>query len=78
MTAEMAKQPPNLDNLMNEGMLFVIDRMSHMLPDGPVGKRPVMIGRRKRSYDTIDKLMKRLDLIYNVMNAMNYVIIDIH
>jgi len=76
--AEMAKQPPNLDNLMNEGVAFVIERFSHMLPDCPVGKRPVMIGRRKRSYDTIDKVMKRLDLIYNVMNAMNYVIIDIH
>ena len=78
MMAEMAKQPPNLDNLMNEGVAFIIERFSHMLPDCPVGKRPVMIGRRKRSYDTIDKVMKRLDLIYNVMNAMNYVIIDIH
>ena len=26
MMAEMARLPPNLDNLMNEGIAFVIDR----------------------------------------------------
>ena len=37
-----------------------------------------MIGRRKASYDTIDKVMKRLDLIMNVMSAMDFIIVDIH
>ena len=37
-----------------------------------------MIGRRKAAYDTIDKVMKRLDLIMNVMSAMNFIVIDIH
>ena len=50
----MARQPPNLDNLMNEGIAFIIERYKSEIPDCPVGKRPVMIGRRKAAYDTID------------------------
>ena len=76
--AEMARVPPNLDNLMNEGIAFIIDRFKSEIPHCPLGQRPVMIGRRKASYNTIDKVMKRLDLIMNVMSAMNFVIIDIH
>ena len=77
MMAEMARVPPNLDNLMNEGIAFVIDRFKHKIPDCPIGQRPVMIGRRKPSYDTIDKVMKRLDLIINVMSAMNFIVVDV-
>ena len=77
MMAEMARQPPNLDDLMNEGIAFIIDRFKSEIPDCPVGKRPVMIGRRKPAYDTIDKVMKRLDLIMNVMSAMNFIVVDI-
>ena len=76
--AEMARVPPNLDNLMNEGIAFIIDRFKSQIPHCPVGQRPVMIGRRKATYNTIDKVMKRLDLIMQVMSAMNFVIIDIH
>ena len=76
--AEMARVRPNLDNLMNEGIAFIIDRFKSEIPHCPLGQRPVMIGRRKASYNTIDKVMKRLDLIMNVMSAMNFVIIDIH
>ena len=75
---EMARDPPNLDNLMNEGIAFVIDQFKDRIPQCPVGQRPVMIGRRKRSYDTVDKVMKRLDLVMNVMAAMNFVVIDLH
>ena len=78
MMTEMARNPPNLDNLMNEGIAFVIDQFKDRIPQCPVGQRPVMIGRRKQSYNTIDKVMKRLDLVMNVMAAMNFVIIDIH
>ena len=78
MMVEMARVPPNLDKLMNEGIAFVIDRFVHLLPDCPLGQRPVMIGRRKRAYDTLDKVMKRLDLIMNVMSAMNFIPIDVH
>ena len=73
----MARVPPNLDNLMNEGIAFVIDRFKSEILDCPLGQRPVMIGRRKPSYDTIDKVMKRLDLIINVMSAMRFIVVDV-
>ena len=77
MMVEMARVPPNLDKVMNEGIAFVIDRFKHQIPQCPVGQRPVMIGRRKRAYDTLDKVMKRLDLIMNTISAMNFIVIDI-
>ena len=75
---EMARVPPNLDRLMNEGIAFIIDRFKHQLPDCPIGQLPVMIGRRKAAYDTLDKVMKRLDLIVNVMSAMNFISVDVN
>ena len=78
MMAEMARVPPNLDRLMNEGIAFVIDRFKHQLPDCPIGQLPVMIGRRKAAYDTLDKVMKRLELIVNVMSAMNFISVDVN
>ena len=78
MMAEMAHPRPNLDKVMNEGIAFAIDRLKHQIPDCPVGERPVMIGRRKRAYDTLDKVMQRLDLIQKVLMAMNFVVVDIH
>ena len=78
MMVEMARQTPNLDRLMNEGIAFVIDTFKYRIPQCPIGQHPVMIGRRKASYDTVDKVMKRLDLIMNVMSAMNFIVIDIH
>ena len=78
MMAEMARVPPNLDKVMNEGIAFIIDRFKSEIPKCPLGQRPVMIGRRKRAYDTLDKVMKRLDLIMNVMASMNFIVIDIH
>ena len=78
MMAEMARQTPNLDRLMNEGIAFVIDQFQYRIPNCPVSQRPVMIGRRKAAYDTVDKVMKRLDLITNVMKAVNFIVIDIH
>ena len=79
MMAEMARVPPNLDNLMNECIAFVIDRFKEEIPDCPVGRRPVMIGRRKSTYNTIDKVMKRMDLIITAMDAMRLIhAVDIH
>ena len=78
MMVEMARVPPNLDRLMNEGIAFIIDRFRHQIPKCPLGQLPVMIGRRKRSYDTLDKVIKRLDLITETMGAMNFIIIDVH
>ena len=78
MMAEMARVPPNLDKVMNEGIAFIIDRFKSEIPQCPVGQRPVMIGRRKRAYDTLDKVMKRLDLIMNTISHMRFIVIDIH
>ena len=79
MMAEMARVPPDLDNLMNECIAFVIDRFKEEIPDCPVGQRPVMIGRRKSAYNTIDKVMHRLDAIINVMDAMRLIhVVDVH
>ena len=78
MMAEMARVPPNLDKVMNEGIAFIIDRFKSKIPNCPVGQRPVMIGRRKRAYDTLDKVMKRLDLIMNTISHMTFIVIDIH
>ena len=78
MMVEMARQPPNLDRLMNEGIAFVINTFKHQIPECPLGRLPVMIGRRKASYDTVDKVMRRLDLIMNTISAMNFIVIDIH
>ena len=75
---EMARVPPNLDKLMNEGIAFIIDRFKSEIPQCPVGQRPVMIGRRKRAYDTLDKVIKRLDLIMNTISHMRFIVIDIH
>ena len=75
--AEMARVPPNLDKVMNEGIAFIIDRFKSEIPQCPVGQRPVMIGRRKRAYDTLDKVMKRLDLIMNTILHMRFIVIDI-
>ena len=79
MMAEMARVPPNLDNLMNECIAFVIDRFKNEIPNCPVGQRPVMIGRRKPAYDTIDKVMRRMDLIITAMDAMRLIhVVDVH
>lgn len=53
MMVEIARSPVNLDNLMNEGMAFAIDCFKDRIPNCPLGRRPVMIGRRKPAYNTI-------------------------
>ena len=78
MMAEMSRVPPNLDHVMNEGIAFIIERFKKQLQNCTVGQYPVMIGQRKRAYDTLDKVMQRLDLIHNVMSAMQFIVIDVH
>ena len=74
---EMARVPSNLDKVMNEGIAFIIDRIKHQLPHCPLGQLPVMIGRRKRAYNTLDKVINRLDLIYNTMSTMKFIVLDV-
>ena len=79
MMVELARQPPNLDNLMNEGIAFAINRFEVTLPDCPMGRRSVMIGRRKRTYNTIDNVMGRLDRVMNVLETMRHIaIVNFH
>ena len=77
MMVEMARLLVNLDNLMNEGVAFAAQRFQYRIPHCPIGRRPVMIGRRKPSYNTIDRVMTRLNRIMNVLEAMNFIIIDV-
>ena len=73
MMVELARQPPNLDNLTNEGIAFAIGRFQVTIPDCPVGRRPVMIERRKRTYNTIDKVMGRLHRVMKVLETMRHI-----
>ena len=75
---EIFRSPVNLDNLMNEGIAFPINRFRNRIPNCPIGRRPVMIGRRKPAYNTIDKVMTRLDRIMKVLEAMNFIVVDVH
>ena len=77
MMVEMARVPPNLDNVMNEGIAFLINQFKKQLRNCTVGQYPVMIGRRKRTYNTLDKVMQRLDLIYNTMSSMKFIALDV-
>ena len=74
---EMARVPPDLDKVMNEGIAFIIDRFKKQLRNCTVGQYPVMIGRRKRAYNTLDKVIQRLDLIYNTMSTMKFIVLDV-
>ena len=75
MMAEMARSPVILDNLMNEGIAFATDRFQVSLADCPIGMRPVMIGRRKPAYNTIDKVMGRL----NRVETMRHIaVVNVH
>lgn len=75
---EIAHKPVNLDNLMNEGMAFAIDRFKNKIPDCPIVQRPVMIGRRKPAYDTLDKVMRRLDRVMKVLEAIRNIVVNVH
>ena len=77
MLVEVCKDPLSLDNLMNEGIAFAIDYFKHIIPYCPVGQRPVMIGRRKPAYDTIDKVMRRLDRILKVLEAIRHIVVNV-
>ena len=75
MIVEMAHSPVNVDNLLNEGIAFAIDRFKDRMPNCPLGRRPVMIGRRKPAYNTIDKVMNRLDRIMKVLETMRHIVV---
>ena len=73
---EISHHPVNLDNLMNEGIAFAFDRFTEEMPDCPIGQRPAMIMRSQPVYDTMEKVMRRLDrmMIMKVLEAMKNVV----
>lgn len=78
MIVEISHKPVNLDRLMNEGIAFAIDRFKDKLPNCSIGQRPVMIGRRKPAYDTLDKAMNRLDRVMKVLEAMKNIVVNVN
>lgn len=75
---EMCHETVNLDKLMNEGIAFSIEQFKSKLTELLVGKQPVMIGRRSRRYDTLEKVMTRLDKIFNVMSVMEQITVHVN
>ena len=75
MMVEMAHSPVNLDNLLNEGIAFAIDRFKDRMPNCPLGRRPVMIGRRRPTYNTINKVMNRLDRVMKILETMGHIVV---
>lgn len=63
---------------MNEGIAFSIEQFKSKLTELPVGKQPVMIGRRSRRYDTLEKVMTRLDKIFNGMSVMEQITVHVN
>ena len=75
---EICRNPVNLDNLLNEGIAFTIDRFRRKLKHCPIGQQPVMIGRRAPRYNTLDKVMTRLERVMKVMEAMENIVVNVH
>ena len=53
MMAVMARQPIDLDQLLNEGVAHTIRMFISRTGELPVGMQPVMIGRRAPRYNTV-------------------------
>ena len=78
MMAERCHEPINLDKLMNEGIAFPIEQFESKLTELAVGTQLVMIGQRSRRYDTLEKVMTRLDKIFNVMSVMEQITVHVN
>lgn len=78
MMVERCHEPINLDKLMNEGIAFSIEQSKSKLTELAVGMQLVMIGRRSRRYDTLEKVMTRLDKIFNVMSVMEQITVHVN
>ena len=78
MMVERCHEPINLDKLMNEGIGFSIEQSKSKLTELAVGMQLVMIGRRSRRYDTLEKVMTRLDKIFNVMSVMEQITVHVN
>jgi len=72
MMVVMARQPIDLDQLLNEGVAHNIRMFISRLGELPVGMQPVMIGRRALRYNTVAKVMARLNRVYDISYYMQH------
>ena len=70
MMAVMVRQPIDLDQLLNEGVAHNIRMFISRMGELPVGMQPVMIGRRAPRYNTVAKVMARLNHVYDILYYM--------
>ena len=70
MMAVLARQPTDLDQLLNEGVALSIRMFIARMSELPVGMQSVMIGRRAWRYDTAAKVMARLNRVYDILYYM--------
>ena len=81
MMVVLARQRIDLDQLLNEGVALSIRMFIARMSELPVGMQPVMIGRRARRFDTVDKVMNRLNRVYDILYYMERLqvnIVNIH
>lgn len=55
-----------------------IEQFKSKLTELPVGMQPIMIGQRSPRYDTLEKVMTRLDKIFNVMSVMEQITVHVN
>ena len=77
MMAVLARQPIDLDQLLNEGVTLSICMFISRMSELPVGMQPVMAGRRARRYNTVDKVMNRLNRVYDILYYMERLQVNI-
>ena len=71
MMVALARTPTDLDLLLNEGVAHTIRMfLSAETSQLPVGMHPVMIGRRARWYNTVKKVLDRLNRVYDILFYM--------
>ena len=77
----LARKPTDLDLLLNEGVAHTIRMFLSKRSELPVGMHPVMIGRRARRYNTVKKVMDRLNRVYDIlfyMQRLQVLIVNVH
>ena len=80
--AVLARKPIDLDQLLNEGLALSIRMFIARMSELPVGVQPVMIGWRAQRYHTVDKVMNRLnrvyDILYYITERLQVNIVNVH
>ena len=70
MMVALARKPTDLGLLLNEGVAHTIRLFLSKTIELPVGMHSVMIGRRTQRYNTVKKVMDRLNCVYDILFYM--------